>query len=272
MKSSIKISFIFIFLILLGKSGYNQCIEHEHCFIPGEKITYEVAYNWGFLWVDAGEVYFKVDSAKLDEKELYHFKSFGKSHRFYDWVYKVRDNFESLVEPESFDPQYFSRRTSEGGYDVNNEYSWDHENNYIITSTENTDNAHKSDTLLFSECTLDVLSAIYFARNINFNELVQNDSIPINFIIDGDLFKLYIKYLQKEQIENRDGKLYNCIKFSAQVAAGTIFKENEDITVWVSNDKNRIPILIEAKILIGSIKAYIIGYEGLKYEMEALLK
>lgn len=272
MKSHLKISFIFACLFIIVNTGYNQCLENEHCFIPGEKITYEVAYNWGLIGVDAGEVYFKVDSAKMGGKELYHFKSYGESYRFYDWFYKVRDNFESIVDPVSFYPKWFSRRTSEGGFEVNNEYTWNPDNNRIFSSTKNSKQELKTDSIAINNCTFDVLSAIYFARNINFEILEKNDSVPINFIIDGDIYQLFIKYLEEEKVENRDGNIYNCIKFNAQVAAGTIFNENEDITVWVTNDKNRIPILVEAKILIGSIKAYIIKHEGLKYELEALVK
>lgn len=269
MKNLQYIIFILILTIALNNTGNSQCVDESHCFNTGEKITYEVAYNWGFIWVDGGEVFFKVDTITRQGKNQYHFKSYGESYRFYDWIFKVRDHFESIVDPQSFRPQWFSRNTSEGGFEVNNSYIFDYDAERILSSTQNSDKPQQTDSISFPDCTFDVLTAIYYARNIDFSNLKKGDSIPVNFIIDGGINKLHIKYLEEARVENRDGKKYDCIKFSAQVVAGTIFKEKEDIMVWVTNDKNRIPILVEAKILIGSIKAYMTSYTGLKYDLEA---
>jgi hypothetical protein len=91
-----------------------------------------------------------------------------------------------------------------------------------------------------------------------------NDLIPIVSIIDNEVFHLHLRYLGHETIEHKNGKKYNCVKFSALLVEGTIFKGGEDLEVWVTNDANKVPVLVEAKILIGSVKAYLHEATGLR--------
>lgn len=270
MKKHAKIFFTAILIIYFGRLSRSQCSSNESCFQQGEKITYEVAYNWGFIWVNAGEVYFKTDTTIINGKTYFYFDSFGKSYKFYDWFFKVRDRYQSVVDPTTFHPLWFKRNTYEGGFQVNNRYDFDFEKGKVISSVEHSDKPLTVDTLNLDSCIFDVLSAVYYARNIDFSKYKPGDKIPINFIIDGEFYELYIRYLGNENIKNRDGKQYNCIKFSAMLVEGTLFKGGEDLYVWVSDDKNKIPIFVVAKILIGSVKAYLTGYEGLKYKLNSL--
>ncbi|MBN2173884.1 MAG: DUF3108 domain-containing protein [Bacteroidales bacterium] len=252
----------FCFLIFSNRISA-QCIDRPPVFEPGETIHYEVAYNWGFLWVDAGEVYFKADTVTRDGKFCYYFDSFGKSYSFYDWIFKVRDRYQSYVDTAAFQPISFIRDTYEGGYEVNNRYDFDFDNGKVKSSISHSDKPLTVDTLEIKPCTFDVLTAIYYARNLDFDGMKIGDTVPIWFIIDGEIFELYIRYLGREKYKNRDGIKYNCIKFSAMLVEGTIFKGGEDLYVWVTDDRYKIPIMVEAKIIIGSVKAYLIGYEGI---------
>ena len=141
----------------------------------------------------------------------------------------------------------------------------------IFTFTENSNKPFLKDTLALPACTFDVISLSYYARNLDFEGLEVNDTIPVSVIIDNELFNLYIRYLGKELMKTKDGSRYNCIKFSALLVEGTIFKGGEDLFVWVTDDKNRIPVLVEAKILVGSVKALLISTIGLRYKMTAKL-
>ncbi|MCF8369697.1 MAG: DUF3108 domain-containing protein [Bacteroidales bacterium] len=253
--------------LLLSLSSKAQCVNTEHVFQGGELLKYEVAYNWGFIWVDAGEVSFKTEWKNSGYNPSYYFESYGTSYRFYDLLFKVRDRFQSEVEAKSFRPKWFIRNTSEGGYEVNNRYDFDFENQILYSKTANSEKQLSEDTLSLTGCTYDVLSAIYYARNINFTNYSIGDTIPIKFIIDGEFYELYIRYIGRENKKNRNGKTYDCIKFSALLVEGTIFKGGEDLIVWVTADNNKIPIMAEARILIGSIKAYLTSYENLKYSI-----
>ncbi|MBI9038376.1 MAG: DUF3108 domain-containing protein [Bacteroidales bacterium] len=263
---------ILYFFLLFTNIVNSQCFTANTTFLSGEKISYIVAYNWGFIWVDAGKVTFEVDSLEKNGKNVYHFLSSGKSLTRYDWIFKVRDYFESFAETIDLKPLEFFRNTNENGYRVYNKYVFDHSLNKIFSFTENSNKDFLQDTLDLPACTFDVLTAIYYTRNIDFSKYKFGDKIPVSMIIDNEIFNLFIRYINKEVVENIDGKLYNCIKFKAMLVEGTIFSKGEDLTVWVTDDKNKIPIIAEAKILVGSVKAYLTQAKGLKYKIEALIE
>lgn len=258
-----------IFLILLTslvKIVNAQCFDGEAAFLPGEIITYEVAYNWGFVWVDAGEVTFKTDTVNFGGSNSYYFESYGNSYSFYNWFFKVDDRFQSWCNMNTIEPILYKRETSEGGYWVKNSYEFQ-QNDRIFSSVLHKDEPLKLDTLEAVPCTFDVLSAIYYVRNFDFSKVKAGDEFPVNFVIDGELTTLSLIYLGKEDIQNRNGKVYSCDKLSMKLIAGTIFQEDEELFVWLIDDKNRIPLMVEAKVLVGSVKAYLTGFEGLKYDL-----
>ena len=244
-----------------------DCFPMNTAFKSGELIEYDVKYNWGIIWVDAGEVSFMVDDTVYQGKKAYWFKGYGRSKPKWDWVYKVRDSFDAVGTLQQLKPLYFRRNTSEGDYLVDNEYWYDHSNKKIQTKVSNS----KKDDILkskipYDQCVWDLLSAVYYARNIDYKKYSTNDKIPFNLIIDGKVNNLYVRYLGKEALETPSGKVFNTIKFSALLVDGTIFAGGEDMTVWVTDDENKIPLKVEAKIQVGWVKAYLKNTKGLKYD------
>lgn len=112
----------------------------------------------------------------------------------------------------------------------------------------------------------------YFARNIDFTGLSEGERIPVTLLLDTQIYHLYMRYLGKELLKTRDGRKYNTIRFSIKLVEGTVFKGGEDLLVWVTDDKNHIPVLVEAKILIGSAKALLKDTENLRNKETARVK
>lgn len=261
--------FLIVFLCFFTLKNYAQCQNENTTFSNGEKVSFEVYYNWGFFWFNAGEVFFKTDSIVQNNVSLYHFISKGGTHKAYDWIFKVRDTYESYIEANTFKPLLGKRDSYEGGHEVKERYQFNYKNMQIFSQLEIPDKPIKRDTFSFSPCTFDVLAATYYARNIDFSRCKAGDKIPIDIIIDNQVYKLYIKYIGKEIAKHKDGSKYRCIKFKAKVIEGSIFKGGEDLTVWVSDDDNKVPIIVEAKILVGSIKAYINEMKNLRHPFTA---
>lgn len=257
-----------LFLLFISKVS-SQCADGKYSFQPGEIISYSAVYNWGFIWVNAGTVDFIVEENKNEDDSTFLFKGIAKSLKSYDWFFKVRDYFYSEVDCQTFYPIWFERNTSEGGYEVLNKYSFDYTTNRIYSDTQNSDKPRTLDTLAIEKTTHDVLSGVYQVRNIDFSKYNINDTIPVRMIIDNEIFNLYVRYLGKEILKTRDNRKFRTLKFSALLVEGTIFKGGEDLFVWVTDDKNKIPVLVEAKILVGSIKALLVNTANLKYPMEA---
>ncbi len=244
-----------------------QCEIANQTFVKNEYLKYQVYYNWGVIWVKAGQVVFNVKDTTINKVSLWKFTSIGKSQSSYDWFFKVRDNFESIVYKETLKPIYHHSKTLEGNDISDNEYIFSKKKQKIFCSSYNSNKSTKitKDTFAYDNCIFDVLSATYFTRSLDFSNTKLNDSIPIKTIIDGEKIKIYVKYLGEEEITHINEKKYKTIKFSTSVAEGSVFKANQKIYVWVSNDKNRIPILIKADILVGSVKVYLLETKNMKF-------
>ncbi len=242
----------------------DRCLTDNFAFNPGEEVEYTVYYNWGFIWVNAGRVTFNVFEKLFRNRPVYHFDSYGTTHRKYDWVFKVRDRFQSYVDIETFRPLWYEMDTYEGGFEARDVYNFFPEENLVITRTENSDKPLQIDTLEIETCSFDVLTAIYVARNIDFASYQVNETIPFSILIGNELFDLNPRYLGKETIVTREKETFDCIKFSVELVEGFIFTAGNEMFVWVTDDDNRIPVLVEAQIRIGSVKAMLHSYRGLR--------
>ena len=262
-----------VFAFFLKSSNAScQCNENNTAFAPGEVAYYHAYYNWRFIWLNAGSVKFSVNKKQWKGNPALHFSSIGTTHPGYDRLYKIRDTFEVFVDPITIQPLEYRQITNEGSYVANHHYVFHKSNRTIHTSITREGGPVETSVLNWADCTFDLLSMVYRSRNIDFSKYKKNDKIPIRMIIDGEIHNLYIRYLGVETINNRDGKSYRCLKFSPLLVKGTIFESGEDMTVWVTDDLNRLPIVVEAKILVGSVKAVFYDARGLKHPISAEVK
>lgn len=269
MYSNIRYYILLVILLLASL----QVKAQNRPFQPGEKLTYNAYYNWGAIWLHAGEVQFTVDQKPFGGKQAYFFEATGKSMPKYDWMYKVRDYYRSYVDIDTFTSLWAERNTAEGSYKAYENYTFKPRERHIYSIVKNSKSKMQKDTLRATASGIyDVLTVIYQCRNVNFDRLKVNEKFPLRIILDGKIYPVYLRYLGKEVIKNKDQKKYRCIKFSALLVEGSIFKGGEDMNIWVTDDDNKIPVLVEAKILIGSVKAYLHSMEGLRHELRAMVR
>jgi len=250
-----------LFLCVLSVKGQapESCEVQNTAFLPGEKITYRVVYNWNSLWLNAGEVTFSVADGVYGANKVYHVTGEGNTYKSYDWFYKVRDTYESYIDQQTMMPLKFVRNVYEGGYTIYNNVTFEQDKHKAI-STHGEFNV--------PDCVQDVLSAVYYSRNIDFSKHKINDTIPINLFLDDSLYHIYIRYLGKEVLKTQTGT-FNCIKFKPLLINGTIFRGGEKMTVWVTDDDNKIPVLVESPIIVGLIRAELYKYDGVRNPMKA---
>ncbi len=261
---------ISIALILIGNSmaSFSQCERKNTAFKDGDKLTFAVYYNVGFVWAEAGEVVFEAKKQMYKNKAAYHFRAVGKSLPAYDWVFRVRDYYDTYAEYETLKPQVFVRNTSEGNYKVNNTYFFDYTNKQILSKTSNSNQKLKDSILVMDKCYADLLTSFYIARSFDFSTFEIDKNVPFNVVIDNKAYTIYSRLKGYETVEARDGKKYECAKMAAHLMEGSMFKGGSEIYIYITNDKNKIPILIEAPILVGSIKVYLTKAENLLHPLQ----
>lgn len=269
--SSVLVSIICLWIFLsLSFLAVGQ--SNNYAFKTGEKLTFKAFYNWGAIWVYAADVEFTVQQKNYANKPAYCFEAKASSISRYDWFFKVRDTFRSYVELNTFHMITAERNTSEGSVKIFERYTFNDDKDKIYSVIQIHPKPMKKDSILTKEQPLDVLSGVFNCRNIDFERYKVNDKIPVTIVLDGKIHKLFIRYLGKAEVTDRNNRKFRCVKFSSLLIAGTAFKGGEDVIVYATDDENRLPVLIEAKVLIGSVKSYLETYEGLKYPLKSLIK
>jgi len=242
-------------------AGDDFCGIRNHAFQAGETISFTVFYSVIGLYVNAGTATFTTTLEKIDNKPVYHITGVGSSNPSYDWIFKVRDKYESFIDTGTLQPYKFLRDVNEGGYKTVENVTFNQHNNTALTA---------KGTFKVPACVQDVLSSIYYARNIDFNHYRPDEKIPFSMFLDNEVYSLYIKYLGKEDVKTKYGT-FHAIKFKPLLIKGTLFEGGEKMTVWVSDDANHIPLRIESAIAVGSVKVDMMQYRNLRYPLSSFL-
>lgn len=223
----------------------------NEAFKRGEKLRYRMHYGF----INAGDAILQVmdENKKIGNRSTYHVVGLGYTSNSFDWFYKVRDRYESYIDEEAMVPWIFIRRVDEGGYKINQNYIFSHYRNSVDADGKKFD---------VPDGVQDMLSAFYYARTMDFSNAKEGDIFEFPCFVDNEVWPMKIKYVGRETIKSDVGRI-RCIKFRPVVQAGRVFKKEEDMTAYISDDKNRIPIRAEAKILVGSIKMDLTEYSGL---------
>ena len=257
-----------VLILALTLSGFTLHAGDDFCGITNtsfqatESITYRVMYAVVGAHFGAGEVVFSSTQENLNGKPVFHIVGDGKTYPFYDKVFKVRDRYETYIDTNTLQPLKFIRNVYEGGYKKYENVTFNKTTNTAITN----EGVFKTPA-----CVQDVLSSIYYARNIDFNKYKVDDKIPFTIFLDNELYNIYVRYLGKETVKTRYGK-FKAIKFRPMLIKGTLFEGGEKMTVWVSDDPNHIPVRIESPISVGSVKVDLMGHRNLRHPLSSLVK
>jgi len=244
-----------------------DCNIQNFSFQAGEEARYRISYNWFVWWTDVGEMWFSVKESSVSDIPCLHLLAVGATYKSWDWFFKVRDRYESWVYPESLKPIVFSRDVYEGGYTFKHHYVFNHRKGIAYMQTQNSDKPVKKDTIAIPDCTFDIVSILYYVRNIDFSRYRINDTIPVTILLDNEIYNIYFRYLGTEKKKIKSMGETDCMKFSAMLIQGSIFKGGEKMFLWVTNDKNHIPVYIESPIIVGSVRGTLIDIKGNRYPL-----
>ncbi len=254
----------FFLLLLVPSFSFAQ----GGCYIPntawqtGEKLYFKAWYNMSPLWVGAGEATFTVGSTGINGRPVYNFVGEARTHKSYEWFFKVRDRYESFVDVETLRPLRFTRTVNEGSIHFTEPVTFDVANNRSISQKK---------VMSLPNCFQDVMSMLYYARNIDFGRYPPGTRVPIKMFLDDKVYDFYVKYLGKERIKTRYGT-FNALKLAPLVIEGNVFKEGgEKMTLWISDDANRLPLRINSPVVIGSVKVDLMDFSGLRSPLTSLV-
>jgi len=258
-----KLSLLVLSFCCLSFAVNNQgsCDFKNTAFKTDEYVMMKVFYNALGMYIGAGEATFTTSLERFNGKPVYHFIGEGKTYSTFDNFFKVRDKYESFVDTANLLPYRFVRNVDEGGYKKYNNVTFNQDANTAIST---------NGVFPVTNCIQDVVSMVYYARNIDFNKYKVNDKILFDMFLDDEVFHMYIRYMGKEKIKTRYGR-FNAIKIRPLLLKGTIFEGGEKMTAWLSDDPNHLLLRVESPIAVGSIKVDMMSYKNLRYPLSAFI-
>lgn len=225
---------------------------NHNAFKAGEQLEYRLHY--GIINAGTAKLEIKALSQKIAGRDVYHIVGSGKTKGAFDWVFKVRDTYETYLDVDGVFPWVFVRDINEGGYKKQQTYKFAQSNNKV-------DNG-KGRSFETPHGVQDMLSAFYYARSIDYSKAKKGEIFTIWSFVDDEVWPLKIRYLGKEEIKV-SGDKYKALKFCPVVQEGRLFENEEDVAVWISDDNNKIPLLAQGKVMIGSVKMELTNAQGL---------
>ena len=248
-------------------------VEEELAFQAGETMDFVLHYKWGSINADVGTATVRLDSVTFNGEKAFRCSASGKTLRFFDIFFKVREKFDSWFTRDGLKPLKFSRDTYEGGYEARNTYlyRWDAAEPYIAADVYTSSIGQKSLQLPLTPCTYDLPALFFFARNMDVDNVEPGKRYPMTFAIDEEVYNVYFILHGRETIKVKDLGTVKTIKFAAKLLEGEVFKGEEDMTIWVTDDENRLPVYFEAPLLVGVAAGRMSGYGGLKHPFTSLI-
>lgn len=258
-----KKSILILFILSISFSTFAQ---QTDSFKAGEWFKFKMSYS-GFF--KAGNATLKVNETDLNGKPVFHVVGKGWTTGAIKWFFKVEDSYESYFDKSTNVPYKFVRKIDEGGHTKDLEIDFNQEKNEAFIK----DNKHNTNkTVATTPNVQDMVSTFYYLRNkMDVSKLKAGDEVNLDMFFDEENYGFKLKYLGSENIETPFGKV-NTLKFRPYVMSGRVFKEEESLTLWVSNDKNKIPLKIKADLAVGSLRADLEAFKGLKHPFKIIVE
>lgn len=227
-------------------------------FKDGEFLKYKLHYGF----ITGGSASISLKQEKFDNKDVFHSVVVGKTTGLVDKIFRVKDVFESYFDVRTTLPFKAVRNVSEGSYKLLENVTFDRHANIIISD--------RKGVVKVPDKSLDIVSAFFYLRRINFSNYKVGDMVYIDTYFDGH-FPFYVVYKGKETIDTELGRI-RCLKFVPIVEPGRIFKENDDMSFWLSDDENKLPVSIKFDMIVGSFKCDLVEYKNIKYDLRSKVK
>ena len=272
---------IFLLSALLLGAGAAASAQNARClpartdgvdpYKDGEKIVFNVSYNWHAVQTDVAKANLTADQTTLNGEKVWHTALTMKTAPFFDVFFKIRESFESWFGLKGVEPRRFLRETREGDYHCINDYRYDAGAKTIHAHLEYWDKEKVDMDIPFGDCTYDVTSLFYYARRMDFENLKPGTVYRISFAIDREVQTVNLTYRGQENKYIRGVGTIATRKFGLSLKKGEVFEGNEDAILWFSDDDNRLPVAFMAPLKVGAMNGRLASYEGLAHDFTALI-
>lgn len=235
-----------------------SCVVSPSVLNAGERISYQLYYNLGFIWINAGTVDFRIKHATWNQRAAWQLSLIGKTHSSFDTYFSVRDSMISYIDSSTMIPYKSYKYTHEDAWHGIDVFTFNSNSGGYKVTTQLMRKGEWKPTLTdeTTACGFDILTSIYRLRCMEGLESFKaGKKMEVSIRLDDGEYKVYMTYLGKERIKLHKTGSFQAHVFSLSLVAGKVFKRGDVLKMWISTDGNNIPLMIESPIRVGKIKA-----------------
>lgn len=268
-----KIKLLFISLIIFFFSSIVSANARDTiiaAFKDGEKLSYDVKYSSALFTSSIADVVMDVKH----EGTKYKITAIGKTRPFYGAFFEIEDVYHSWIDVGTMRPLRTTSKIKEGGYQYRTAFDYNWSNNIVHTLGQNIKRGTTyTKAMPLKEDSFDALALFYNMRCVDMAMIVPHKRYKLNLVLEDTIRVVEYRLLGPDITKiNKVGK-FRTLKVACTIAteSGDALKDGSEFYIWLSDDKNRIPIYMESPIRVGSIKVYLNKWEGLRYPFTAKL-
>jgi hypothetical protein len=238
-------------------------IVSNESFTKGEVLHFKMTYS--FFTVGKGSAQIQPKYFKVNNRDCFKVDIHAKTVGMVDWVTDINDQWGAYIDTASLLPQMFYRKIREGRYKKDEQTYFDHQGKKIqvITADKKTGKWKEPKIYEAPSHVRDMVAGFLYLRVMDFSKLQVNDTVVVTGFFEDEFYKMKIVYRGKDHIKTKVGKV-RVLVFKPVMPKNQLFDGEESITAYFSDDKNRIPVKIDAQMFIGSAGVELTGYSGLR--------
>jgi len=233
-------------------------IEHKS-FRKGEYIKYKAHY--GFVNAAEGEMIVSDKTYRINGRKCYKIDVYGRSIGMFDLFLRIRDNWGTYLDTSAIFSHKFYRKIEEGKYRKHEVVDFDQEKNEasVLTYDRHKEIWKPAEKFEVPSNVQDLVSGYYYLRTLDFASMQVGDTINIDAFFDDEVYDFNVRYIGKDLLKTKLGKI-NSIMLSPIMPENSLFDGENSIKVWISDDRNKVPLKIKAEMFVGAVEIDIIEY------------
>ena len=244
-------------------------------YVPGETLNYKMSYRAKlFPNTEVANVVMQTTEDTLDGEPVYKVYGLGQTAKAFNWIFPIKDAYTVWVDPTTLRTKRFDADLKEGDYTRRSTFVFDWKNKKVHTRWQTKQRPEEFREMDITEQSMDAISLYFNMRTVAEEEIKEGFARDLELVLEDTVRYLKFRYEGREEKRIKNLGRFNTLKFRCKIATwdGYAFQDGTEFEVWISDDKNKIPLYIKSPIKVGSVQAYLTSYEGLRYPLDSFIK
>ena len=244
-------------------------------YVPGETLNYKMSYRAKlFPNTEVANVVMQTTETTLDGQPVYKVYGLVQTAKGFNWIFPVRDAYTIWIDPVTLRTKRFDADLQEGDYTRKSTFIFDWHNHKVHTRWRTRQRAEQRRVMDITDKSMDAISLYFNMRTVDDSEIKEGFARDLEMVLEDTVQYLKFRYEGREVKKIKNLGRFNTLKFRCKIASsdGYAFEDGTEFEVWISDDRNKIPLYIKSPIKVGSVQAYLSSYEGLRYPLDSFIK